>query len=730
MFSITNGFGSKTSISYKPLSNNDVYTKGVSSQYPIIVIQPALHVVYSITSDKELGEDLKTIYHYSGARIHKLGKGFLGFTSTTVKNYQNNIKTTTEFDIFVKNDKYFYPYAKSIKSWPIDMGSILIESTSNYPEVINTVANYDLIFMPIIEKSILHTRDMNGSFINTTKTFINKNDIDKYGNVKKTITLISPDNLHINDEDDKYAFKNTILSLFETPDLTHWLISRPSIIQQTKEYKEDSNNNDVLLKTFGYFNPGATGWPNLAWTQTIPNGNMALYTNIRYKYDNIYGNRIEETIAAPYANPPVEDRITTYDYNSDYNGRFLTRKTNTLNGINYVTEYDYYKDKGLLKSETFNPGHGSNSLTSKYEYDTFGKLNLIRSPDGILSKTSFKWVTNKPRVSFNMKSDFLFYKETYSIHEDVDDVPDNMVDLVYNAYDKFERETTIVSYDQNGNAIYSLKKYDEKSRLEEISDPHFYHDEYNSTNYKYDNLGRVITVDTPSESIKTDYNGRTTTVIASSTSVWKTKTVNAIGLTETISDPVGTISYKYSASGNVKSINALGATTSMLYDDAGNQTSLIDPNAGITTYVYNAYGELLSQTDAKKNNTKMYYDSFGRLAIKTLTNGETGVAETTKYTYQDEPNVGGFGQIKNISGSNKIEYGYTYDELSRLISKTETINGEVFTSNYTFHKLFNKIATFEYPSGFKIRYNYLSNGYIDKIIDFYNKSNFIYFSTK
>ena len=69
------------------------------------------------------------------------------------------------------------------------------------------------------------------------------------------------------------------------------------------------------------------------------------------------------------------------------------------------------------------------------------------------------------------------------------------------------------------------------------------------------------------------------------------------------SDPGGTIHYSYYSNGNPKEIIAPdNSRVLMTYDEYGHQTSLTDPDAGTTTYDYNAFGELKGQTDARNNH--------------------------------------------------------------------------------------------------------------------------------
>ena len=81
---ITNGLGHETEITYSPLTNNDIYTKGSDATYPLRDIQPPINVVTSLDVENGLSGKLTTNYFYTGAKMHMHGKGFLGFKKTVI----------------------------------------------------------------------------------------------------------------------------------------------------------------------------------------------------------------------------------------------------------------------------------------------------------------------------------------------------------------------------------------------------------------------------------------------------------------------------------------------------------------------------------------------------------------------------------------------------------------------------------------------------------------------
>lgn len=103
--SIINGLGVKTQISYLPMSNNTVYTKGTTGSYPLIDASSAVQLVSEVKINDGIGGVASTTYKYKGARLHQSAMCFAGFTEIEVTNEETNIINTTKFNFH--SSKYF-----------------------------------------------------------------------------------------------------------------------------------------------------------------------------------------------------------------------------------------------------------------------------------------------------------------------------------------------------------------------------------------------------------------------------------------------------------------------------------------------------------------------------------------------------------------------------------------------------------------------------------------------
>jgi hypothetical protein len=106
--SITDGFGAVTAISYKPLTDQGVYSRmhdsgnadwgRGSAVYDLIA---PIYVVSEVQSSAPVYNDLSASsriqYHYVGAKLQAGGRGFLGFGEVISYNPQSQIRTNSRY---------------------------------------------------------------------------------------------------------------------------------------------------------------------------------------------------------------------------------------------------------------------------------------------------------------------------------------------------------------------------------------------------------------------------------------------------------------------------------------------------------------------------------------------------------------------------------------------------------------------------------------------------------
>ena len=657
-------------------------------------------VVSDVITDNGIGGTFQKKYTYKQALFHKLGRGFLGFREVKITNYQKNTITYNRYNVFdlnINSKKYYYfPYLKESQRYTFVNGAQggLIKEIQNKMDVLHTITGNNYIYFPVVTRSVRHNWDLDGSFISTHTFVQSTSDMDIYGNQKKLVYLDDPNNQDTLASEGNFQFKTTINKTYQN-DVENWLIGRPLSVKITKGGKNISNTAETTVQTdYGYYNHGETAWPLLKYKKTVPvktdpssPDNYGAYSvQHNYNYDK-YGNIIKETMSAPLANPAAPNKVTNFVYDMNNAGRFLTKIIKSSEGSDYITQYVYDSKNGKIVKQTDPAG-----LETTYQYDDFGRMIKAVLPDGTTSETQYVWSQGN--------ADAPAHAVYYVKHISTGMSPS------FEFHDRLRRMLRMVTPGMDGAKTYADNYYDDKGFLNQTTAPYFstsQADPATITTYVYDDLGRIKSKTNSAVSFSYDYMGRTTKTTNGSTQKSTTKEVDALGELIHVTDPSGTINYYYNSAGKIKSIEALGHTTKLEYDPAGNRKKLVDPNTGITTYQYNAFGELIAQTDSRNNKYTMSYDLLGRLHTKTLVNGN----ETTTYSYNNTSGLRGFGQLKLVNGSNGTVYRYTYDNLNRLISKTETIDGTDYTFTYHYNTT-GQLDNYTFPSGLAIKYDYNS----------------------
>ncbi|NOU47241.1 MAG: hypothetical protein HOO86_09285 [Bacteroidales bacterium] len=692
---ITNGLGNVTHIAYDPLTNNTIYTKDSEVLSKVKNIQPAKYVVSSVSKDDGIGGQFMQTYKYEGAKVHLEGKGFLGFKQTISLNPSTGIKNIVSSTI---NNTYFYSYVQKQK---IYSGATLL-SQSFYENTVVDFGNKRIFnYTPVSLYNIYSTGDPESEYVKTIRTEKFYNNGDKvYGNLTSLKTYVDEGYRDLTAPTTLYDFYTINNYQYNYYDIADWIISRVSnkntINKSFDDPLEFSQNYNYIYYPL---NDPKQQYPSLQKEFFTPNNANDYLITTSFEYD-IFGNIAKRTIEAPnYNDPAVEDRITEYEYSPDYNHRFLTKTITKVNNTDFVQSALYDPKTGLTNSTT-----DVNGLTTEYSYDSFGRLNRTVLPDGNQIVNELHWsdghVDNPPFGLFYTMNQASGQEEALTF------------------YDNTGRDHKQVAYTFDGttkaymNKVYYGAAETGQGKLKEQTEPYFAGETALKTRFQYLPTGQVKKVIADNAEIEYVYRDLTFVTRNLTTGKSSFTNINAVGNTIAAGDTSGIISYKYNSAGKpIVITNGEGANQSiitMFYNPAGFQDSLVDPDAGLTSYKYNPFGELLSQIDAKGNNYMMKYDVLGRLTEKKLNDP----VQITTYTYDG---INSLGLPKTITGWNGISSSFTYDQFTRLISKSETIEGNTFTSNYAYD-IFGNLKNEIWPSGYANNYEY-KNGYLCKVVD-------------
>ena len=113
---------------------------------------------------------------------------------------------------------------------------------------------------------------------------------------------------------------------------------------------------------------------------------------------------------------------------------------------------------------------------------------------------------------------------------------------------------------------------------------------------------------------------------------------------------------------NVTSVtDARNHTTSSVFDDFGNERSVVSPDSGTTSSIYDAAGNLSCQTNAKNETVTISWDALNRPTQVSWPNA----ARNTVLVW-DQNRIGTLSGIQE----EEFERAFTYDSLGQVTAET------------------------------------------------------------
>lgn len=443
----------------------------------------------------------------------------------------------------------------------------------------------------------------------------------------------------------------------------------PSEIVKTQKHEDDeaeyTQKSTYIYDEFGQI------------TKEISFAGTSLELTKDYLYDQ-FGN-VVSTTQSGYAISPV-----THLYDYDSTGRFLIKSWQNPEGEMLCYTNDLWGNV-LTSTDLTNSEH---ALQTTYQYDKWGKLLKTIYPTGVVETYRIEWANTSG--------------ERYCVEKECEGKP-----TLKTWYD-YKGQKVHLEYPSLNNVVHTKRIMYDALRLVsgdvEIIGKQVYYEAFS-----YDKLQRMVDKKQYNKDRFYHYtygNRCVTTTIGNQSYV---KSTDAWGNVKNVTDPVGSVSYKYNSMGKPIEVNSNGATVSLEYDEVGNRISLTDPDAGTIRSEYAADGNLLKQTDARGIVTANSYDELGRLTFSKI--GETEISHVYGTSGNEKLRL-----VKSMSNGNIEEY--THDEFGRLTSKTRTVHdGNVLKYTYSYDDK-DRLIGQTYPGGLKQTYCYDENGY--KVRNFVN----------
>ena len=737
--SITDGMGNRTCftfgyLTYNPLKSDNIYTlfhPGTNFGNDIYHIALPLKAVKEINVNNAYDNTIpvaSTYYSYTNAFAHRKGRGFLGFERIiTEKSIGSITKSKTVSDNEIESmGSYCLAMPSTTKVY--DGHDYLLSDTEyKYQKFKCTRDPKNKVFTTRPIKQITDNYEIlgNRNFLRRQIaeysyyfSYATGNVIFYYNDVVKTKVTKTGTHGAMADSINECEYLNTIETIYQPDDITHWVLSRPRNITSTKRKLNDT----IIIKektTYDYYSDNPFLPSN---TSIYPNDESTLGTRTKHIY-NKFG-LVKENVTNSFVGNLRS--IKTYQYSLD--GRFLETESyiNTDCGT-YTNNYVYHPYYGNLRIANDYNGFGTYTSNSDRMGITVYSSNLDPQGNAIGGSRSYnaiRWLKNSGYDCYG----HLLPKAAYFKWQWQQGKAESLV-----IYDAAGRELRSASFGLTSNdTIYVDTRYDSQGRVKEITEPYYSVDGPSSvgkTSFEYDNYDRPTNTTVYDKDggilfcTRHDYLGLetvTTTYRSNNNKEMFADRLNIMGWKDTHLDCLDPdapynpanrvlVQYDYYADGKL----AWAKTTSngndsnndtkitMEYDALGNRIRLTDPDYGTTTSHYNAFGQLRWTTTPKGDTTAYEYDGLGRIVTRTETSLNGNSQVITSWNYRNDE--GRKGLLDNISHNRGTQYVfYKYDELNRVVLVTDSLNRDHFDTHYEYDGL-SRVKKIVYPSQFVTR---------------------------
>ena len=456
--------------------------------------------------------------------------------------------------------------------------------------------------------------------------------------------------------------------------------SNPKIIDQVKSIKDISGRT----LTFAYSDKGLL-------TQFVDGAGSAQPKTFGFTYDATQGNKNVKLVTV--TDPRGKNTSLTY-WTAPQDPKDKWKVHRITDRLGHVTTFTYADPDGAQGSEMDSTVTDAENNTTRFHMDGFGRPTT--STNAKNETTTLGWdgdhnVTTLTEPNGAVSTWSYDPKTGYPLQiRDAEAVANNTSPTVLGYRTSLDGHVAELTSKTSPEGRRWEFGYDDRGNVTSVTDPKgvattTVPDDYQSI-YTYDPLGQLLT--------STDANGNTATFAD----------YHATGFPRKSTDPYG-------------------HSSTMVLDDRGNPTSLIDANGKTTTATYDTFGRP-GETRVPKDQTAgdyivtpaPVYDANDNVVQVTAPNG---AISTAVYDNADQL-VSSSAPKDTPTGPDRVT-AFTYDKVGNLRSETQplgtaTTAPDDFTTRYTYDPVYQLTETVN-AAGQKVTYTYDNVGNVTKIVD-------------
>ncbi len=752
---VTNNMGGKYNITYKPLTDSNVYTKetdpNLLAMFPVQDVQAPMYVVDNYTADTGFGQTYTFTYDYAGAKTHVQGRGWMGFRTTTAVNADAGSKEVHTFRQ-VKNDQNHtidYPFVGQVdNSQNQDLDGNLFAQVRYEYESIATLPNQPKVTFVSKKREVKDACDGLTTQVSLPTCFETATTVEYDSDLVNHTTMGNL--VHTFYEGDVSTANDDRHEKIEYIVDTNLWLHRPKHTMLLK-----SDNATIVREKFLYYDEQAYGVLGGRGLLTREESGLAGGAGNAGNPAIIYHNN-ELGIRYSTTDPiNCETRTTAFDTTKTFPATVVRCYGDPDSTLVHMTGFTYDTRFGTKTKEAgpcicTDPINDAGAPKTSYTYDVFGRLTKLVGPiDTDTHPTETRQYLNW--------SDPANQQIVVNRLKDVASPPAQ--DAIVSRYDYFDglgRFDFIKSTGPNDpntgspRLIVEQSIYDSRGLIIEKTPPYFEGDtpicdltQHLCWHYTYDSLGRQVQVDHPDTRYsQTIYTPGKITLI-DERQKQKVKYLDGFAQPVRIDEMqiVGgnpqiyaTTLYEYDTAGKLfHVVNNSSHNTWMTYDLIGRKIAMCDPNMGAgpnptksgglagcdtnTTgawiYTYDLAGNLLTQADAKQRahnppqSLTFSYDSHSRMSYKNY-------PDTTHIDFHYDTCTFGVGRLCHVDDLNSMTTDFSYNADGTVGQTQRYIDGHTYTMGQTYNHL-GKVLQETFPDLDFANYTYNEAGWLNSI---------------